>query len=177
MGSNVGPAWTMLFRWAARNWTTVNNRERIWDSTTYGAHIDIAAGAKTYPTLNTLDRGTSFAAPQVAGVAALMLMVNPTLTPGELKAKLRDSADILEDFDGLDAAGNVSATEKNLADGRRLNAYRAVKLALGEATVQIDPLPEIVANTDPFMIPEIVPALVLREHGLGEAGGWEISTE
>ncbi len=149
-----------------------NNRERIWNSTTYGAHIDIAAGAKDIPTLNTWLDGTSYAAPQVAGVAALMLMVNPTLTPGELKAKLRASADIFEDFDGLDAVGNVRVTERNLAGGRRLNAYRAVKLALEEATVQIDPLPEIVANTDPFTSSA---PLVLREQGLSEAGGWEIT--
>ena len=150
----------------------VHNRERIWGSTTYGAHIDIATGAKDIPTLDITDSGTSLAAPQVAGVAALMLMVNPTLTPGELKAKLRASADILEDFDGLDAAGNVSATEKNLADGRRLNAYRAVKLALGETTAQLDPLPEIVVNTDAFTTSA---PLVFREQGLRTVGGWEIT--
>ena len=161
---------------------SVNKRERIWSSTTYGAHIDIATGAKQIPapvdstwsgTPSAFPHsGTSYAAPQVAGVAALMLMVNPALTPSALKARLRDSADILEAFDGLDAAGNVSATEKNLADGRRLNAYRAVKLALGETTAQIDPLPEIVANTDPFTTSM---PLVLREQGLSEVGGWEIA--
>ena len=150
----------------------VHKRERIWAGSTYGAHIDIATGAKDTPTARGRSSGTSYTAPQVAGVAALMLMVSPDLTPSELKAKLRDSADILEAFDGLDAAGNVSATEKNLAGGRRLNAYRAVKLALGETTVQLDPLPEIVANTDAFTSSA---PLVLRERGLNEAGGWEIA--
>ena len=153
-----------------------NKRERIWEDlpygTTYGAHIDIATGAGDIPTVGGTESGTSGSAPQVAGVAALMLMVKPTLTPSELKAKLRDSADILEAFDGLDAAGNVAAWEKNLADGRRLNAYRAVKLALGETTTQMDLLPEIVANTDPFT--SSIP-LVLREQGLNEADGWEIT--
>lgn len=37
-------------------------------------------------------QGTSFAAPQVAGVAALMLTANPTLTPAQLKQILRDTA-------------------------------------------------------------------------------------
>ena len=138
----------------------------------YGSHIDIAAGAQDIPTLNSTVFGTSYAAPQVAGVAALMLMVNPDLTPSELKTKLRDSADIIEAFDGRDAAGSVDATEKNLADGRRLNAYRAVKLALGEATTQLDPLPAIIANTDPFTASA---PLVLRERGLSEVGGWEIA--
>ncbi len=153
-----------------RDWD--DNGELIWVRSTYGSHIDIATGALWIPTLDDNRKGTSLAAPQVAGVAALMLMVKPTLTPGELKAKLRASADIIEAFDGLDAAGNVDPRERNLADGRRLNAYRAVKLALGEETVQIDPLPEIIVNTDPFTTSA---PLVLREHGLHEAGGWKIT--
>src|SRR5262249_1737619 len=36
--------------------------------------------------------GTSFAAPQVAGAIALMLSVNPTLTPATIKSTLRSSA-------------------------------------------------------------------------------------
>ena len=153
-----------------RDWD--DNGELIWVRSTYGSHIDIATGAHWIRTLDDNRKGTSLAAPQVAGVAALMLMVKPTLTPSELKAKLRASADILEAFDGLDAAGNVDPREKNLADGRRLNAYRAVKLALGEETDQLDPLPEIVANTDAFTTSA---PLVLREQGLGAADGWEIA--
>ena len=141
-----------------------NNIERIWNGTAYGSHIDIATGARQVPTSNLIASGTSFAAPQVAGVAALMLMVNPSLTPSELKTRLRASADILEAFDGLDAAGNVYAGEKNLADGRRLNAYRAVKRALGEATTQLDPLPSIVQIGDPFT--SAFAPLVLREWGV-----------
>jgi serine protease AprX len=36
--------------------------------------------------------GTSFAAPHVAGVAALMLQTNPSLTPGEIKRILQETA-------------------------------------------------------------------------------------
>ncbi|WP_460744730.1 S8 family serine peptidase [Mariniluteicoccus endophyticus] len=39
------------------------------------------------------DTGTSFAAPQVAGVVALMLEREPDLTPAEVKQRLQDSAD------------------------------------------------------------------------------------
>lgn len=39
------------------------------------------------------DTGTSFAAPEVAGVVALMLELDPTLTPAEVKRRLEDSAD------------------------------------------------------------------------------------
>jgi serine protease len=39
-----------------------------------------------------LENGTSFAAPQVAGVASLMLGVNPSLTPAQLTSLLKASA-------------------------------------------------------------------------------------
>lgn len=45
-------------------------------------------GADTYGDLS----GTSFAAPQAAGVAALMLSINPALTPAQLVSRMRDGA-------------------------------------------------------------------------------------
>lgn len=69
--------------------------------------------------------GTSMATPHVSGVVALMLQLNPTLTPGEVEAILKDTADpipfaggqfvydpnigmqwITWGFDGLDAVGS-----------------------------------------------------------------------
>ncbi|GAB3705775.1 S8 family peptidase [Mariniluteicoccus flavus] len=47
------------------------------------------AGAPAWQT----DTGTSFAAPQVTGVVALMLELQPDLTPAEVKRRLEDSAD------------------------------------------------------------------------------------
>jgi serine protease len=50
------------------------------------------AGGSTYTDSFNVSVGTSFSAPQVAGVAALMLSVRPDLTPAALKTALRASA-------------------------------------------------------------------------------------
>ena len=46
----------------------------------------------TYSDSSNFSVGTSFSAPQVAGVAALMLSRNPGLTPAQVRATLRSSA-------------------------------------------------------------------------------------
>ncbi|HEY3294568.1 MAG TPA: S8 family serine peptidase [bacterium] len=55
--------------------------------------------------------GTSYAAPQVCGVAALMLSVNPQLTPNDIKQILRSTADDLRPagWDPETASGRVNA--------------------------------------------------------------------
>ncbi len=73
--------------------------------------------------------GTSFSSPMVAGVAALMLAVNPSLTPSQLKALMAQSASPF-------AAGSSCATQ-GICGAGILNAYGAVKAAqatLGQAT-------------------------------------------
>ncbi|MBQ5963767.1 S8 family peptidase [Massilia sp. ZL223] len=74
----------------------------------YGTLIDVAApgGDGGYPVISTLNsgtgapasdnyagyQGTSMATPHVAGTAALMLAVNPALTPDGIESKLKSSA-------------------------------------------------------------------------------------
>lgn len=66
--------------------------------------------------------GTSFAAPIVAGTVALMLDVNPCLTPKEIEAILKQSADDISNVaDNYKYAGKLGAG--------RLNAFKAVSLA------------------------------------------------
>jgi hypothetical protein len=62
--------------------------------------------------------GTSSATPKVAGVVALMLSSNPTLTPAQVKSMLRNTADDINTagFDNKTGAG-------------RINAYMAVSAA------------------------------------------------
>jgi bacillopeptidase F len=64
------------------------------------------------------DTGTSFAAPQVAGIAALLLQANPSLTPTEVADALRSTADAV----GLPPLPN------NDVGWGRVNALTAVRL-------------------------------------------------
>lgn len=64
--------------------------------------------------------GTSYAAPQVAGAAALMLSVNPTLTPAQIRDTLRSSCTQLPGYT-YNSAGWNEKTGFGL-----LNAYAAV---------------------------------------------------
>lgn len=109
---------------------------------------------------NEANVGTSFATPMVAGVAALMLSVNPALTPGQLTARLQSSATAFPTSSPgstpkplncrvasttTDSTGNFTepttpaeclCTTATCGAGM-LNAAAAVILA-GEAFVQID---------------------------------------
>ncbi len=69
----------------------------------YGNGIDLLApGESIYSTKidNDYDYadGTSFAAPQVAGAVALMLSVNPTLTPNQIKSTLQNTCTKLSGY-------------------------------------------------------------------------------
>lgn len=92
----------------------------------YGQFIDIVApGQNLYSTTiyssNTQSKyrtgsGTSYSAPIVAGVAALIFSINPNFTPKQVEKILLDSAD------------NIGSA--SVFGAGRVNAYEAVRLAL-----------------------------------------------
>src|SRR5215208_4570157 len=74
--------------------------------------------------------GTSFAAPAVAGAAALMVEANPSLTPSMVKALLMRTAQRLPAYEQLVADLKMSPFERVITEGAgELNACAAVTVA------------------------------------------------
>ena len=76
--------------------------------------------------------GTSFSSPEVAGVAALMLAVNPGLLPAQIKALMAQSASPFAVGSSCASLGNCGAGIVNA-----LGAVRLARAALGPPTVTV----------------------------------------
>ncbi|MGH7908552.1 MAG: S8 family serine peptidase, partial [Thermodesulfobacteriota bacterium] len=86
--------------------------------------VSITAASRTSSTGYTTYSGTSMATPFVAGVAALMLDANPSLTPADVKARIMSTA---VDFGPVGVDVDYGAG--------RLDAYEAVNNALSIASL------------------------------------------
>jgi len=97
-----------------------------------GAFINTTGINKTY----NISSGTSFAAPHVAGTAALILQKNPQLTPEELKSILMTTSDDISDQYGEKFPIEIAGTG-------RINASKAI-----DAELIITP-PNLIFNLSP----------------------------
>lgn len=111
----------------------------------YGAGLDVVApGVCVYTTdlvgaagrtstdYWTCFSGTSAAAPQVAGVMALILSANPKLTLSQARQILESNTDKLSSYSfSSNTAGQPNGTWNNEVGYGRVNAYKAVLAAIG----------------------------------------------
>jgi len=101
--------------------TDQNDLPYSWSNS--GNNVDLAAPGCVYVVLNGgrygYSCGTSFSAPVVAGVAALVLAQNPGMTPAEVTSTLQQSADDLGNpgFDPVYGWGRVNAANALDASG------------------------------------------------------------
>ncbi len=91
--------------------------------------------------------GTSFAAPMVSGLAALILSARPTFTVAQVSAALRGGADSI----GVASYGVAGAgTLGNTAGAGRMNAYRSMRLAVKGTLAGFDGEEKPIAFPNPF---------------------------
>src|ERR1041385_1473175 len=110
--------------------TASNVYDQLYAWSNTGNNLDLCAPGQVYTTIPgagyTNAAGTSFSAPLVAGVAALVLSANPSLTSIQVQDVLKNSADDL----------GPAGWDSTYGWGR-VNASRAVALATGSQTSDI----------------------------------------
>ncbi len=114
--------------------TATNPSDNFQENWNYGSWVDVAApgvgDATQYDILSTYagysqyvdEAGTSFSAPHVSALAALILALNPSLTPSLVKTIIEQSADKVGQYPYVNGRNNY------LGYGR-INAYQALLLA------------------------------------------------
>ncbi|EDY82915.1 peptidase families S8 and S53 domain protein [Verrucomicrobiia bacterium DG1235] len=108
-----------------------NQEDTLNASSNYGTtSVDLAApGNDIYSTYPTNDysflSGTSMASPMVAGAAALLASLEPSLTGPQIKKRLMDTADLLPSQQGLTVSG------------RRLNLLVALRPSLSGHELEV----------------------------------------
>src|ERR1051325_1009082 len=120
--------------------TASNVYDQLYAWSNTGNNLDLCAPGEVLTTIPgasyTHAAGTSFSAPLVAGVAALVMSANPSLTPTQVQDILKKSADDL----------GPAGWDSSYGWGR-VNASRAVALATGSQTT--DSTPPVISFASP----------------------------
>jgi subtilisin family serine protease len=96
----------------------------------------------------TLTNGTSFSAPAVAGLAALILSAKPNFSAAQVQSAIRGGADgIGVSALGLDAGGRPLG---NVSGAGRMNAFRAMRLAVNGTLSDFEGDQKAIAFPNPF---------------------------
>lgn len=108
------------------------NNGRLWSGSSYGTNLALVAPGVNIRSVgrggaSTNGTGTSFAAPHVAGVAALILSIRPGLNSRQVRDLLCAGADDQVSGDPRDTPGR-----DNYYGWGRLNAYHSLLLARTE---------------------------------------------
>jgi subtilisin family serine protease len=112
--------------------TDQNNHKAEFSN--YGNRLDVVApGVDIFSaTLNngyTISSGTSFAAPQVSGIIALMLSVNPYLTPLQIRNIIESNAQKVGGYTYQITSGHPNGTWNEQMGYGLVDAYAAVQAA------------------------------------------------
>ncbi len=83
------------------------------------------------------ESGTSFSAPHVAGLAALLLSAKPSLSPAQVQSYIRSGADDIGSPAAVQGAG-------------RINAFRSLRLAVRGTVSNFDGDQKVIAFPNPF---------------------------
>jgi serine protease AprX len=126
--------------------------------------------------------GTSMATPHVAGIVALLLEADPTLSPDEIKKVLRDSATNMPGYEswevGTGYVNAYAALEKVMFDksfGETVNAYQTfnsnANVTVERTDFEVDYNPLLLSsNSYTFNVPEGVSQISARIDALGLLG-------
>jgi serine protease len=113
-------------------------------------------GTNSYSDQTNYNVGTSFSAPQVAGVAALMLSVNPALQPAEIITRIKQTARAFPSDPTLPAcpATVLSGDSQGQCNCTTSTCGAGLLDAGGAVTASLPPIP-LIQTLDPLTVGEI----------------------
>lgn len=148
--------------------------------TALSADADLAAIEPAYLPYYTVMSGTSMATPHVAGITALLLEADPTLSPDEVKAVLQQTATNMPGYEPWEVgAGYVNAYAaidsvlNGKAYGTTLNSTKQFNANVSEQTASEDFTVEYLvskSNQHSFSVKEGVSAVTAKVNAAGLLG-------